>query len=158
MPSCFKLPDSQRMAMSEAKTTHGHGGRRVDGKRVGQTREYRSWKGMKVRCNNPNNPRYKDYGARGITVCDEWLHSFETFLFDMGPSPSSKHSIDRINNHLGYSKENCRWATRIEQNNNKRSNRMITVQGRTQSVAMWCRELHLTRRAVLKLQETYART
>ena len=84
------------------------------------TKEYTSWGGMKQRCYNINNPDYKNYGGRGITVCDRWLESFENFIDDMGLKPTPQHSIDRINNNLGYSSENCRWATSKQQNNNTR--------------------------------------
>lgn len=77
------------------------------------------WNGIKQRCYNPNIPGYHRYGGRGITVCDEWLESFENFLRDMGFPPSDKHTLDRRDNDLGYSKDNCRWATVQEQNKNK---------------------------------------
>jgi len=84
------------------------------------TSEYRIWRHIKDRCLNPKNRRYSDYGGRGITVCDAWQHSFSAFLEDVGERPSNKHSIDRVDNDKGYSKENCRWATDQEQNLNKR--------------------------------------
>lgn len=87
-----------------------------------QIPEYKTWSNIKNRCLNINTPDYEYYGARGITVCKEWIDSFEAFYNDMGPRPSLKHSIDRINNDLGYYKENCRWATKKEQCNNQRSN------------------------------------
>lgn len=84
--------------------------------------EYRCWSTMKTRCINPNLDSYPNYGGRGIKVCDEWLNSFETFLKDMGRKPSKSHSIDRIDVNGSYCKENCKWSTAVEQNNNKTSN------------------------------------
>jgi hypothetical protein len=88
---------------------------------------------------HPNNPRYADWGGRGITVCERW-NSFENFLADMGGKPSPEHEIDRIDNDGPYCKENCRWATKIEQANNKRDNRPLTLRDRTQTIAQWARE------------------
>lgn len=81
--------------------------------------EYKIWKSMKQRCHNKKNKHYRIYGKRGIFVCSDWLESFENFYKDMGKKPSNKHSIDRIDNNKGYSKDNCRWATIIEQSHNK---------------------------------------
>ena len=77
---------------------------------------------LKKRCTNPNEPAHKNYGGRGITMCDEWVESFETFYKVVGSRPSSIHSLDRKDNDLGYYKENCRWATDLEQANNTRCN------------------------------------
>jgi hypothetical protein len=84
------------------------------------TSEYNSWQGMKQRCYNPKNIRYKHYGGRGIIVCDRWLESFINFFEDMGNKPSAEYSIDRINVDGNYELTNCRWATPKEQANNKK--------------------------------------
>jgi hypothetical protein len=83
-----------------------------------KTSEYRAWAGMMQRCYNPKNRRYSSYGGRGIAVCVRWK-SFENFISDMGLKPSADLSIDRIDNDKGYSPDNCRWATRSQQQNNK---------------------------------------
>lgn len=77
---------------------------------------------MISRCINPEDGGYSNYGGRGIQVCQHWLESFENFFADMGPRPSKRHSIDRVDNDKGYCKNNCRWATRSQQNRNTRSN------------------------------------
>ena len=98
---------------------------------------------MKGRCTNPNYPHYPNYGGRGILVCDRWLESFENFLKDMGEAPVEM-SLDRIDNDGDYSPENCRWATRSEQQNNKRNTQMLTAFGKTQSIKDWSAEMGLT--------------
>jgi hypothetical protein len=102
---------------------------------------YRSWQSMKARCYNPNHLKYLDYGGRGITVCEEWKNSFEKFLEDMGEKPDSSYSIERINNDLGYFKENCKWATKKEQSNNRRNCINITINGETLTVTQWAEKL-----------------
>ena len=106
---------------------------------------------MLTRCYNPNVAQYKDYGGRGIRVCERWLGSdgFKNFLADMGTRPSRLHSIERRHNSEGYYPENCYWATRAEQAVNKRNNRLITAKGKTQTLAQWSRETGLHFQTIL---------
>lgn len=97
--------------------------------------EYRAWYQMVYRCTNPKFPQWKDYGGRGIKVCDAWRYSFTTFLKDVGPKPSSKHSIDRIDNEGNYEPGNVRWATRKEQNSNQRRSPKYRAQEEASSCA-----------------------
>jgi hypothetical protein len=99
------------------------------------TRTHRIWTGMLSRCNNVNYANYKNYGARGIKVCKSW-HTFENFLNDMGEAPEGM-SIERIDNNGDYVLANCKWATRIEQANNKRGLHYLTIDGKTQTLASW---------------------
>ena len=107
------------------------------------TTEYHIWQSMKDRCYNRANREFQYYGERGITMCDEWKGSFEAFYRDMGPRPSIDHTIDREDNYLGYSKENCRWATWEEQANNRRNNIYYEFDGEKRTLAQWCRELRI---------------
>jgi hypothetical protein len=84
------------------------------------TPEYQAWRNMKLRCTNPDHPRYADWGGRGITVCDRWMNSFEAFYEDMGPRPGPGYSVDRKDNDGNYEADNCQWATKSEQQRNKR--------------------------------------
>jgi hypothetical protein len=86
--------------------------------RMSKSVEYRAWHSMRMRCRNPNNPRFKHYGARGITICERWA-SFENFFADMGSRPHGR-SLDRINNDGNYEPNNCRWATASQQAKNRR--------------------------------------
>lgn len=98
---------------------------------------------MLQRCYNPNNPSFQNYGERGIEVCSRWIASFAAFLEDVGPRPTRRHTIERIDNDGPYSPENCRWATRSEQNRNTRQNVKLVFRGRTQCMADWSRETGL---------------
>ena len=101
--------------------------------------EHITWQAMKARCKfDPH------YVKNGITVCSEWTNSFTQFYADMGNKPSANHSIDRINNDLGYSPDNCRWATQKEQVNNQSSNRNYTYNGVTKNLTQWAEEYHLS--------------
>ena len=113
------------------------------------TPEHKTWKGIRARCSNPNEPNYKYYGGRGISVCKRW-QKFESFFSDMGKRPTSKHSIDRINNEGNYAPENCRWATQTQQMRNTRSNRYITHDGKTMCVAAWAERLGMRPNMVVK--------
>lgn len=104
--------------------------------------EYRHYRNMITRCFKESYIEYSHYGGRGITVCDRWLgeKGFENFLSDMGKRPSKTHSLDRIDNNGNYCPENCRWATRIEQANNKSTNNMMTINGITRTMSEWCKD------------------
>lgn len=106
------------------------------------------WKAMIYRCTNPNVKEYKYYGARGIRVCRRW-QKFDNFYADMGLPPLYKISIDRIDNDGPYSPRNCRWATRQEQAQNKSNSRLLTLNGKTQTMARWAHELGVNPAAVL---------
>ena len=112
--------------VSQLKTKHG-----MDG-----TRTYRSWSGMIQRCTNPRDKSFHNYGGRGVTVCQRWLNSFESFLDDMGECPSHM-SIDRIDNSKGYEPGNCRWADGKTQGRNRRTNRTLTIDGISRCVVEW---------------------
>jgi hypothetical protein len=95
----------------------------------GGTPEHRTWMSMNARCYIPGSTSYRNYGARGITVCDRWRDDFLAFFADMGKRPSRAHSIERLKNDKGYSPENCVWALPVVQSNNRRSNRMVEING-----------------------------
>ena len=111
--------------------------RSTTARQTGETssREYRAWINMRSRCNNPNTPYFNRYGGRGISVCPEWDSSYDAFLRDMGRRPSDGHSVDRIDVDKGYSADNCRWATRVQQCRNFENNRIVEVAGRRMTLA-----------------------
>jgi len=127
----------------EKLTRHG-GAKR--GKRL---KIYAVWGAMIQRCTNPNNRQWKNYGNRGITVCERWM-KFENFLEDMGKPPGHGYSIERKDNNGNYCKENCIWATRKEQNRNKRDNHLITFGGKTQCLTDWAEEIGIKQETILK--------
>ncbi len=105
--------------------------------------ERQTWRRMLERCNNPNHIEYARYGGRGIAVCPEWRHSYEAFVAHVGLRPSAGHSIDRIDVNKGYEPGNVRWATTAEQQRNKRNNRVLSFDGRSQCMVDWTAELGL---------------
>lgn len=118
----------RRTVSSNARKSHGDS----------ESLLYGVWLSMKRRCDNENVPHYEDYGKRGITVCDEWQHSYESFRdWAMQNGYHEGLSIDRINNDMGYSPTNCRWADSKTQANNRRSNRKLTYNGETHNVTEW---------------------
>lgn len=123
----------------------------------GRSPEYVTWLSMRQRCNDPNHSGYAGYGARGIRVCDDWAHSFETFLKDMGRKPSPLHSIDRINPQLGYSAENCRWADAKMQGGNKTNSKRIVFAGGNWAIGDLAAHLNVPRstleRRIAKLRD-----
>ncbi len=122
-------------------TTHGYT----------HTSTYKTWGSMKQRCLNPKNPSYKNYGGRGIKLCERWM-SFGAFLSDMGPRPKGK-SIERLDNDGNYEPSNCAWATIREQANNCRKNRFVEFRGNTVSIS----EAHRISQSKIRLALVYDR-
>lgn len=108
---------------------------------------YHTWQQMKKRCSNPNVDGYENYGGRGITVCESWAASFESFARDMGERPEGM-TLDRIDTDGPYSPENCRWATHTTQGRNRRNNRLLTMDGRTMSMIEWSEETGIPKRTL----------
>ena len=122
-----------RERTSETHKTHG----------LRHTKLYNTWRNIKDRCYNPNNQDYHTYGGRGITVCDEWLHDFKAFYdWAITHGYTDGLTIDRKNNDLGYSSDNCRWATNAVQSLNKRNTVLITLFGKTKPLKTWCDLYH----------------
>jgi hypothetical protein len=123
----------KQMLHAAAVSTHGMKG----------TPTYRSWRSMLDRCNSLHPDKLRNYGGRGIKVCDRWK-CFENFLSDMGIRPSKDHSVDRIDNQGNYEPGNCRWATHKIQSNNKRTNVFVTYEGETKTVTQWAEHLGMS--------------
>lgn len=121
----------------EVRTKHGGS----------STPEFKIWTAMLQRCLNPKSDVYRRYGGRGITVCKRWF-KFENFIKDMGWRPTPDLSLERRNNNSHYTPANCYWATREQQENNKRTTRRLRFNGRTQSIAQWGREVGLHRSVI----------
>lgn len=126
-------------ATSAQLTTHG----------LSRTNTYRIYQGMLARCYNESRPEFKNYGGRGIQVCEHWRDSFERFLDDMGERPSKRHLLERIDNDADYDKDNCCWATWDEQARNKRSNRWLEHNGERMILKDWAARLGITQQALL---------
>lgn len=122
-PSCGCM---KHKTMSDKLKKHG----------LRQRSEYRIWALILQRCNNKNNPAFDRYGGRGISVCERW-HKFTAFYADVGPRPTPKHSIDRINNNGNYEPGNVRWATAAEQANNTRTSVVLTLGDRSMTASQW---------------------
>lgn len=132
---------SRECAMvGNARRTHGRTG----------SLEHHSWLAMKSRCYNPKNIGYSLYGGRGIKVCDRWLNSFENFYADMGDPPSPNHSLDRTDVNGNYCPENCRWASAVEQGNNRRNNHIITVGNSSLTIAEWERKAGISQSLIYR--------
>ena len=117
--------------LSASSLKHGHATR-------GVTATYRTWSGMISRCTNPVMSNYKNYGGRGITVCDRW-RSFENFCADMGERPDGM-SIERLDGNKGYEPDNCVWATKAIQSRNRRNSRKLEMDGVTKNITDWAKE------------------
>lgn len=156
-PACksrfWAVPKSKRRGRGRPKGSgviHGHGANGLTADRP-RSRTYSIYRNMLRRCTQSSAISYRNYGARGITVCVQWQgqNGFVKFLADMGTCPSHK-VLERIDNAKGYSPENCKWATQSENCYNKRNNRLLTVKKRTQPLGMWAREVGLDPRTISK--------
>lgn len=99
---------------------------------------YLRWNQMRQRCENPKQKDYENYGGRGISVCERWRNSFADFVEDVGMPPAKEYQLDRIDNDRNYEPGNVRWATRSQQNRNKRSSLSIEINGMSRSLKEWC--------------------
>lgn len=135
----------QRELAAQNHRKHGQG---AHGQR---TPEYKTWLRIKSRCSRPTDDDFKNYGARGITVCERWNASFEAFLSDMGRRPTSLHSIDRIDNDGPYSPENCQWTTNDVQAKNMRHVKRVCINGIMMVLCDADRALGITRGRISRL-------
>lgn len=129
----------QDLARGKVKSCGCRNAERIQTHGLARTPVYGVWKQIFQRCENPKCPSFKNYGARGIRVCDEW-RSFEGFFADMG-HPPHKRSLERRDNSMGYSKGNCYWATPRQQLNNKRTNHVLSFGGLKMTTSEWARHL-----------------
>ena len=136
-----------QLTRGKKKTCGCHFEQRRNGKGIAHTPTYLSWASMKRRCYDKNFKQYKDYGGRGVTVCDRWLESIENFIEDMGERPEGC-TLDRIDTDGNYCKENCKWSTKSEQVRNRRANFNITIDGETKCLEDWCIQYGINRSTV----------
>lgn len=108
---------------------------------LADTRIYQTWRDMLARCYNPQVDSYSNYGGRGITVCEQWREDVRNFLADMGEPPTPLHTLDRCNPFGNYEPGNCRWATIVEQANNRRTNVVLIHDGKEMTLTQWSQEL-----------------
>ncbi len=132
------LAYGQDLARSKVKSCGCLNAERIFKHGMSRTKLSRVWIAMRNRCENSENPAYKNYGGRGIKVDNRW-NDFANFYADMGPCPKG-HTLERKDNNGPYSKENCKWETMVVQLNNKRNNHLVTAFGRTQTIAQWAAE------------------
>ncbi len=135
------------------KSLRGQGPRSTKGKfstshGMSFSTTYSSWASMKSRCLNSRDEHYPQYGGAGITVCQRWSESFQSFLEDMGSRPINM-TLDRINNNKGYSPDNCRWATPKEQMRNRRNTLLLTLNGKTMPATAWAELLDIPYSTIL---------
>lgn len=138
---CLKneLASARAVAMNYK---HGHKTGRV-------SPEYHTWSSMKTRCFSPKHEAWKDYGGRGIAVCDRWRKSFADFLADVGPRPNGT-VLDRINNDGNYEPGNVRWTNQSTNLRNRRTNALIEIDGVTKCAADWAAQMGVERHAILQ--------
>ena len=138
--SCGCIRKTETAAkLRETSTTHG----------MTNTRLYGIWCGIKSRCYNSHRKKHKEYGGRGITICDEWRDSFEAFRdWALANGYQDNLTIDRINNNGPYCPENCRWVSMKEQQNNRRNNRMLTIGDETKTMQQWADKMGIKSRTI----------
>lgn len=117
---------------------------------INYPKEHHAWTNIKARCYNPKRKDYKNYGGRGIQMCDSWRCSFKSFLDYIGCAPAKEYSIDRIDNNGNYEPGNVRWATKKTQSNNKRNSIIISYDGHTRTLSEWSRELNISYSAAFR--------
>jgi hypothetical protein len=133
------ISDSYKSGKDHGNYDHGHTSQ-------GISPTYSVWESMKKRCLNPKSSNFDRYGAKGVTICEDWM-DFRNFLEDMGERPTGM-TLDRIDNSKGYYKENCRWADLITQSNNRSNNRRFEYLGKTMTIAEWAKEFGLSHKIV----------